>query len=442
MRPPLETIAALLEQGAADSAVRMLRNAWDPDMASEHRCPLYLMWIRGLCETDELDAAVILARRAAEEFPREPDVLIALGNVLDLVGDLEEARDAFMLAVDLEEGNPLAHYNLGAVLDRMGDYEDAKEQYSLAVYGSDDGATMVEAVTALGALLRRQDGIEDAIEVYERYLEEDPMNTDVLVEHGICLSDLDRLEEAIERFEDALALTPEHAGALYNLAITQYRAARHVEALDTLQRAWLAEPDNPLTLAVLGGWLLADDKHTDTALHHLYRAVELLDELHRVGDLNPAYAGLVVEEVFEALWTTERRKEAREIYVLAGRYDWSTPHMLSTVAEAENCPRASGTTFTVSARAKAKAARPEHWPRDANGYTTDLAVVANDEAEARTLTIAYLKRLEPGDSVSFDVRVVQRNDEDSADENPRTCGVVGVVASRAYFRRQSRPRSA
>lgn len=420
----------------------MLRNSWDPDLAAEHRIPLYLMWIRGLCETDELDHAVVLARRSAEEFPREPDVLIALGNVLDLVGELEGARDTFALAIDVDSDNSLAHYNLGAVLDRMGELEEAKEQYSIAVYGNDDAATMVEAVTALGALLRRQDHIEDAIEVYERYLEEDPVHTDVLVEHGICLSDLDRLDEAIERFEDALALAPDHAGALYNLAITQYRAGRAADALETMANAREAEPDNPLTLAVLGGWLLAEAGQADTALSHLYCAIELVEELRKAGDLNPAYAGLVVEEVFEALWTSGRRNEAHEIYLLAGRYDWSTPHMLSTVAEAENQPRANGATFTVSARARAQAGRPEHWPCDASGYTTDLAVVANDEAEARTLTIAYLRRLEPGDSVSFDVRVVQRSEANGDEDGPRPCGVIGVVASRAYFRRSSRPRSA
>ncbi|TPV94781.1 MAG: tetratricopeptide repeat protein [Myxococcales bacterium FL481] len=442
MRPPLETIAALLEQGSADSAVRMLRNAWDPDLATEHRVPVYLMWIRGLCETEEFEPAVVLARRAAEEFPREPDVLVALGNVLDLVGELEEAKEAFALAVDVDPDNALAHYNLGAVLDRIGDHEEAKEQYSLAVYGSDDGPSMVEAVTALGALLRRQDNVEDALEVYERYLEEDPVHTDILVEHGICLSDLDRLDEAIDRFDEALTFLPGHAGALYNLAITQYRAGRSAEALETMSRARAAEPDNPLTLAVLGGWLLADTAQVDTALRHLYQAIELLEELRTTGDLNPAYAGLVVEEVFEGLWSTGRRQEAHDIYLLAGRYDWSTPHMLSTVAEAENQPKSNGTTFTVSARARAKSGRPEHWPCDASGYTTDLAVVASDEAEARTLTIAYLRRLEPGDTVSFDVRIVQRNDADANDEGPRTCGVVGVVASRAYFRHSQRPRSA
>ena len=82
---------------------------------------MYCMWLRGLCDTFELDHARVLGERAADEFPREPDIQIALGNVYDLRGELELARDAFRRALKADDSMTLAHYNLGAVLERLGD---------------------------------------------------------------------------------------------------------------------------------------------------------------------------------------------------------------------------------------------------------------------------------------------------------------------------------
>ncbi|MEE9382803.1 MAG: tetratricopeptide repeat protein [Nannocystaceae bacterium] len=438
MRPPLETISTLLDQGAADSAVRMLRSAWEPEMPASERVPVYCMWIRGLCDTDELDAALVLAQRAAAEFPLDTDILTAFGNVLDLVDDLERAREVFTLAVDIDAENPLAQYNLGAVLDRLGLEDEAKKRYVLSMTVGDDAPAILEAATALGALLRRQGAIDEATEVYERFLEEDPINVEVLVEHGICLSDREDFEDALARFESALAIEPRHAGALYNKAITQSRAGDPHLALITLRQAWETEPDNPLTLAVLGSWLLGDIERVEEALGHLYGAVDRVEAQHRDGEINPAYASLVLEEVFEAMWAAQRPAEARMIAHLAGRHDWVTTHMLDTIAWADNEASHKNNTFTVSARAQAdEAATLEHWPLDAGGYTTDLSVVAANEQEARCLTLEYLRRLDPDGAVAFDVRVVRRVDRPPSDTSARPAGVIGVVASRTYFRRPS-----
>jgi len=235
----------------------MLRSLWEPELETSDLIPLYCMWIRALCDTVDLDHALTLAERAADEFPREIDVLIALGNVLDLRGELERARDVFAKAIVTDPTGSLQHYNLGAVLERLGDEEGAEASYREAVLLDSEMNTLLEASAALGALLRRTGRLEDAARVYEAYLDEDPINVDILVEHGICLSDLDSFSDATERFELALSLEREHPGAWYNLAITQYRMGLHADALASMERARQADPGNPLTLAVLGSWHLA-----------------------------------------------------------------------------------------------------------------------------------------------------------------------------------------
>jgi tetratricopeptide (TPR) repeat protein len=403
---PLDAIATLLDQGAADSAVRLLRSSWEPELPPDDLVRMYCMWIRGLCETGELDNALTLAKRAATEFPREIDILIALGNVHDLFGDLEQARAAFAVAIDVDGSGALQHYNLGAVLERLGREAEAEGCYRHANEADRGGGAMFEATSALGAMLRRQGRLEEAEQVYDTYLAFDPIHVEILVEHGICLSDLERFEEAIERFNFALSVEPEHAGAQYNKAITLYRVGKHEQAQAALEQARRLDPENALTLAVLGGWRLsAVDVDLDEALSLLYGALDLLERRYGGDAGNAGYCSLVVEEVFEALWQTGRQGEAREVARIAGQREWITPHILDSLNEADHGRSPQVTIFTVLARAEA-GERPEHWPENSDGYTTGLTVLACDENEAREFSLEYLRSIDPSPTVKFHIDVV------------------------------------
>jgi len=434
LRAQLDAVATLLDEGAASSAVRMLRNSWEPELPVNQLVPLYCMWIRGLCDTDELDQAKTLAKRAADQFPRETDILIALGNVYDLRGELESASDAFKRALETDDSLALIHYNLGAVLERLGEEDEAERCYREAIHCESEGGSMFEASAALGALLRRTGRLEEAASVYEGYLEEDPINVDILVEHGICLSDLDEFEDAVERFELALSLDADHGGAWYNLAITLYRMGQHDDAIQAMHRARRADPESPLTLAVLGSWLLSqEDPDLDEALRLLYGALDVVVHLAALDFVGGGYASLVFEEVFEALWQRGRHAEAREVARRAAQRDWITAHMLNTLNEADHGRSESVTTYTVMARAEAGDA-PDHWPQDASGYITGLTVLAADEDEARRYSLEYLRNIEaPG--VQVRIETIRPGGPDELGEmTPRARGVVSVRSGRDYYR--------
>jgi tetratricopeptide (TPR) repeat protein len=461
IRAQLDAVATLLDEGAASSAVRMLRSAWEPELPTHDLIPLYCMWIRALCDTGDLEHAITLARRAADEFPEEPDILIALGNVHDLRGELPASRDAFRQAIDAEAAGALAHYNLGAVLERLGEEDEAELCYRRALGAEDQPGPMYEAAAALGALLRRTGRLEDAASVYEQYLDEDPINVDILVEHGICLSDLDEFEHAVERFELAISLEPDHAGAWYNLAITLYRMGQPDDAMSAMDKALQADPESPLTLAVLGSWYLAHGHghghghghadaspgvgpgvgpsvgptdHLDEALGMLYGALELLTESTMFDNLSPSYASLVFEEVFEALWQRGLRNEAREVARRAGQRDWITAHVLDTLNAADHGESPQVSAFTVTARVEAGEV-PEYWPRDVLGYTRGLTVLATDEDEARRYSLEYLRTIEaPG--VQFKIETVHPGADELPYDmvRPRARGVVGFAGGRAWVR--------
>ena len=113
--------------------------------------------------------------------------------------------------------------------------------------------------------------------------------------------------------------------------------------------------------------------------------------------------------------------------------------MLETLNRADHGHGQSGATFHVSVRAElapepapGPADDVHDWPADASGYTTDLTVIACDEAEAREFALQYLQQLDPT-PLAYDVRVVGRGGE-GHDEGGRARGVARINGSRAYFR--------
>lgn len=495
MRSHLEAVSTLLERADTEAALRMLRNTWEPDLPGEERVPTYSMWIRCLCELGDLDHALILAKRAAREFPRDSDILTALGNVHDLRDELPQAHEAFELAVELEGGIPVQHYNLGTVLERLGRESEAEREFRTALEIEDGSPPMPEATAALGAMWRRRGQLERACDLYERHLEEDPLDIEILLEQGICLSDLDRYEEATERYSSAVSMAPDHPGAWYNFGVTLFRMGKLDEARHAMQHALELEPDNSLTAAVLGSWLLAaGDNHVEKGIGLTYRACERTLDMVDRGDMDLYYASLVIEEVFEGLWSSGRKREGRDIAYRAGRRDVVTSHILDTLNRADRGPALGAQTFVVAARARmlpqaelplheAKRSpaahirrdeahdaktlapvesvvqgqvqvltqpaesppvrspklvqrhRPEQWPEGSDGYTTQLTVVAENEDQARALTIEYLARLEPETRLHFQLSVDCRTDADGDGVDPSQAarGVVRIHGLRDYF---------
>ncbi|MDO8589203.1 MAG: tetratricopeptide repeat protein [Armatimonadota bacterium] len=69
-----------------------------------------------------------------------------------------------------------------------------------------------------------------AIEAYEKALEMDPHNPDVLTDTGTMYLELGNTQKAIEYFQRAANESPEHANSRYNLAIAFMSAKRYGEA--------------------------------------------------------------------------------------------------------------------------------------------------------------------------------------------------------------------
>jgi len=87
---------------------------------------------QALFAADRPDSAVRPLRRAVEIEPDNPRHRFQLGNVLEVLGRIEEAEEEFSAYVAMAPQDPIGHLNYGVHLEGQGRQLDALEQVTLA----------------------------------------------------------------------------------------------------------------------------------------------------------------------------------------------------------------------------------------------------------------------------------------------------------------------
>ncbi len=139
-----------------------------------------------------------LAQRAADEARQAEAELDAedwyeLGCELE-AGAIEQARDAYRRALELNPHHADARINLGRLLHELGYLQAAETHYRLALAVRPADAT---AAYNLGVVLEDQQRYDEAIQAYERALGHDPALADAYYNLARLLEQSGRREEAL-----------------------------------------------------------------------------------------------------------------------------------------------------------------------------------------------------------------------------------------------------
>jgi len=201
--------SALWEVGRLEEAQEQLRQAVlraPEKVAARHRLGRLLLF-RG--RPAEAAAELSLAARRA---PDSAEVALDLGRALEATGQTTEAEATYRKALELEPGLSVTHYALGTLLARAGRREEA--QGHIALYRD-----------------YFQKEQERRFRAGSRQAE---------LNLGWTQLDAGWVEEALAQF----SRRPDDAEALQGAATALSKLGRHAEAVRTLERALLIDPDN------------------------------------------------------------------------------------------------------------------------------------------------------------------------------------------------------
>lgn len=296
--------------------------------------PAQLLMGRVLFEQQKTPRAKTHLQKAIKLRPTDPDAYLVLTQLSLDQGRVDEAVkvvDALGAAIP---GEPIGYHRLGLALAERGDATRA-ERLLLHAVERDPGD--IEAWGTLARIGEATGRLPKALDSWERAIEHDPENRELLLSAGRLALRLDRRTDARAWFDRLLSLgkDPEWVVKVAFSYLTLHRLADAVEVLDGA-RATAGEPRLHFYAGLvherLRAWQKADDAfgqvaqetgdlYNESRLHRALclsaqgqhrRALELMDALTEDA---PSLAGLDVANAR----VLERAGQAREAEVLLVR---------------------------------------------------------------------------------------------------------------------------
>jgi tetratricopeptide (TPR) repeat protein len=177
--------------------------------------------VRVLIEQGRAAAGAGRYRQAATDLleavrrnPEQPTAHLILGAVMDALERLDEAREHYQKAIELEN-NPRAYYGLGLVQARDGVDDDAARSFARAV---ELDPSLKQAQIELGKTYERLGRPDAGLATYAEVLRSDPLNDLARLRSAFCLIRLERHREAVAGLERDVAAFPDEPAFAHVLA--------------------------------------------------------------------------------------------------------------------------------------------------------------------------------------------------------------------------------
>ncbi len=293
-------------------------------------------------------------RRAAQELPRDGELVYAVALISLQIEDWDAASAGFKrtLEMDPRDKSPI-HYNLALAAEGKKDIEQALAWYRLIR----EGEYFVNAQVKIAGHIAKRDGLEsgrkylqqaqlaetestdrrtqlviaevqllrdvnalsEAHQVLTAALAKQPESIVLRYDRAMIAEKLNRLDEMESDLRTVINIKPDHAHAYNALGYTfAERGIRLPEAIELIHKAIALAPEDAFILDSLG-WVQYRLKRNDEALATLTRAYRL-----RADPEIAAHLG-------EVLWVTGRRDDAQKVWQRALLANPDNPTLMALI---------------------------------------------------------------------------------------------------------------
>lgn len=287
--------------------------------------------------------------RTTKASPAEIDRRLAL--LAYSVGDLKEAQQRFAELAAHGDAGDAAFLYLADIAARDGDTDAALAGYRRLA----DSSLGLEARSKAASILLTRSKRTEALLLLDDYVSDHPdtefetrlSEARLLADHGDAETGLNLLKTALEQH-------PKHPAIEYDRAVILERAGRVKESVEVLERLLQERPEDPVLMNALG-YTLADHSldlgRAEGLIHKALLATPdspaVLDSLGWVRFRQGDYKGAVpeLEHAYslehdadiaahwgEALWTSGKHKEARQVWAAAVARSPDAPLLKATMA--------------------------------------------------------------------------------------------------------------
>lgn len=197
------------------------------------------------------------------------NVFLRLARCANELGLIDDARAAFIRALEIDDRSAPALVGLGLLANHSQNYEAAEDYLKRACAVEDNPGTF----TLLGIALHNLKRDLEAEEAYRSAIRIDPKYEEAYYNLGVLLRD-DRPSEAQTLFRKALELDPDYACAHRELGWVLHSRRSDPEIEGHLRRAIELEPDDAWAHIYLGSYQWGDDVDSAMAEFHIARELK------------------------------------------------------------------------------------------------------------------------------------------------------------------------
>lgn len=157
--------------------------------------------------------------------------------------DIDEARELFQLATQLDPTNLDAWSMLGDIYTEQGQYEKAVQIYRQILQVQPDNA---DCYNYLGYLLWQLDKNDEAVSAYQKAIALNIENPIAFNNLGVIfLDEKCQLDKALDMFQQAFLLKPDYTLACFNMGRTKEALGKTTEAAQSYSQALALNEQNP-----------------------------------------------------------------------------------------------------------------------------------------------------------------------------------------------------
>ncbi len=285
------------------------------------------------------DLGLVYLQLALYLAPNQP---LALLSLADLYEQLKNPQLAIKVYERVPQGSPLrrnSEIQLATNLDTLDRIDEAKQRLNKLI---EDNPTDLEAIMALGNILRGRKNFAECAEIYTRGIAtiENPERPHWLIYYfrGICNERAKQWATAEGDLKEALKLYPDQPHVLNYLGYSWIDQGINLDdGMRMIRRAVEQRPDDGYIVDSLG-WAHYRLGNYEEAVKNLERAVELKPDDPTINDhLGDSYwkMGRVLEARFQWSHARDLKPEPDELEKIKQKFENGLPEETSSSADAD-----------------------------------------------------------------------------------------------------------
>jgi protein O-GlcNAc transferase len=209
------------------------------------------------------EEAMLYYRKAIGLKPEFAGTYYNIAAIMQEEGRLDEAIAHYRKVLDLDPGYAGTYNSIGVAFQSKGQYDEAMTYFRKAIEIDPD---FIAAYSNLGNVLLRQEYPDEAMACYRKALDLNPNYAKAYCSMGIALQEKGLLDEAMTHYQKAIQLDPNLAEAVSNLGRVYHARGLFDDAETYYRRALQLKPDFSLCYSNLLLLMNYSSRHTPEAV--------------------------------------------------------------------------------------------------------------------------------------------------------------------------------